>query len=104
VGGQSAVVVGDTGVCFPVVDGEGKGGAGIVSKVVRDEVIEHRVSFNGIGCGVQVLQEREPKALPNLIPDGEEEQTPAILAQLPHGGRLCHGCWKQEVGFSFSLF
>ena len=97
-------MVGDTGVRFPVVDGEGEGRASIVAEVVRDEVIEHWVSFNGIGGRVQVLQEREPKALADLVADGEEEQTPTVLAQLSHGGRLCHGCWKQEVGFSFSLF
>jgi hypothetical protein len=97
-------VVGDTGVRFPVVDREGEGGAGIVAKVVCDEVIEHWVSFNGIGCGVQVLQEREPKALADLVADSEEEQTATVLAELTHGGRLCHGCRKQEVGFSFSLF
>ena len=97
-------MVGNTGVRFSVVDGERERRASIVTEVIRDEVIEHRVSFNSILCGVQVLQERESKALADLVPDGEEEQTATILAQLAHGGRLRHGCRKQEVGFSFSLF
>ena len=103
-GGEGAVVIGDVRVGLAVIQGEREGRASVVTKVVGDEMIEHWVSLNGIRGGVKVLEERESKALTDFISDGEEEQTPAVLSQLTHGGRLSRGCWEQEVGFTLSLF
>ena len=97
-------MVGDASVSFTVVDGEGKGRSGIVAKVIGDEVVEHGVSFHGIRRRVKVLKKRKTKAFAYLIPDGEEEQTAAILPQLAHRRWLGHRCGEEKVGFTLSLF
>jgi len=53
---------------------------------------------------VKVLKERKPEALANLITDGEEKQSTAVLAKLSHRGGFCHGCRKEKVCFTLSFF
>ena len=97
-------MVGNAGVGFSVIEGEGEGRACVVSEVVGDEVVEHGVACYGIIGGVEVLEKGQSEALPDFIPDGEEEKTPTILAKLAHRcGNRCGGR-KQKVGLTFSLF
>ena len=97
-------MVGNAGVGFSVIEGEGEGRACVVSEVVGDEVVEHGVACYGIIGGVEVLEKGQSEALPDFIPDGEEEKTPTILAKLAHRcGNHCSGR-KQKVGLTFSLF
>ena len=102
--GQRTVVVGDTGVSLAVIDGERKSRASIVAEIVRDEMVQHRTSFNSIRRGVEVLKEREPKTLTHFVPNGEEQQATAVLTKLAHGGWFSHRRWEKEIGFTFPLF
>ena len=103
-GGQRTVVVGDARVRLSVVQGEREGGPGIVTQIVGHEVVEDRVPLNGIGGRVKVLEKGETKAFAHFVADRKEEQTPAILSELPHGGGCCRCGRKQEVRFAFPFF
>jgi hypothetical protein len=66
-------MVGDSGVGFTVIDGEGERRSGIVSKVVGDQMTEHWISLNKVVRGVKVLEKRKTKAFAYLITDSEEK-------------------------------
>ena len=88
-------MVGDTGVGFSVIKGEREGGACIVTKVVGDEVVQHRMARDGVLGGVKVLEKGKAKALTDFIPDGKEEQSATILAKLAHRCGNCSGGREQ---------
>jgi hypothetical protein len=49
---------------------------------------EDAVLLNERWMRVKILQERKGKTLPNIVTNGQKQQTAAIQAELPHGFRL----------------
>ena len=74
--GEGSIVVGDAGVGVTVIQRERERRAGVVSKVVGDEMSEHRVALHGIFGGVEVLKERRPKQAPTSSPMAKNSNPP----------------------------
>ena len=76
-----------------MVDGEGEGRARIVLQVVRNEVSEHWIVGHEGWVSVDVLQPWQVEELADLIANGEEKKSSAVLAQTAHdfGGCRCGG-------------
>ena len=65
---------------------------------------KHRIPLDSVLGGVQVLKKRQAKAFADLITNGQEQETAAVLAELSHRGRNSRGPGEEQVGFSFTLF